>query len=281
MKYLFITVSLMLLWSWVFAQSFTRLEQMIIDTTTERINSATLDPDPQMRGLVYFSKLDASRKQTMIDTILAKVTTPLPAHTQGNESLNKNTATLELWAPIQHTPSTNTYRATKLESLGKTIDYQKVRDTRFSWINDARTARGLDPYSYHERLEYSAGKWTDIMVARGKRSHQRTIWEWFYNYRNIEQRFADLGLKFKNIQRTTFVENVGQPYFKCKTDDCTDAIIASLRTTFDFYMAEAGTKNDAHYRSIINPRFRIWWLAYDVSGSSLMVTIHYATEIVE
>lgn len=251
---------------------------MIIDTTTERINTGKLSPHPDQRTLLYFKKIDTVKKQMMINTIIDTIVIPSPAK-QDTVVVEK---TLELWiTPEATTPSTSQYRATKLESLGKTINYQHVRDTRFSWINEARTVRGLDPYSYDKRLEYSAGKWTDIMVARGKRSHQRTIWEWFYNYRNIEQRFADLGLKFKNIQRTTFVENVGQPYFKCKTDDCTDAIIASLRTTFDFYMAEAGTKNDAHYRSIINPRFRIWWLAYDISGSSLMVTIHYATEIVE
>lgn len=173
-------------------------------------------------------------------------------------------------------------KATTIESQGKTLDYTKIQQTRMSWLNDLRTSRGLDSISYDSRLGYSAEQWNQVMITRDQRSHQRNFWDSFYNYKKIETWFVDIGLKFKNTNRTTFVENVGvRRWWKCSDDDCSDEVIKELRGIFDYYLAEEGKKNNAHFQSMINPYFKIAWLSFDISASKkLYFTVHYGTEII-
>ena len=107
------------------------------------------------------------------------------------------------------------------------------------------------------RLSSSAYYWNEVMISRQQRSHKRDLSDSFYDYLKIEDRFRVLGFRFKNIQKSTFVENVGIPYFVCRQSDCTDTVIHSLKQLFYRYKAEAGTAHDSHYKSMINPNFQI------------------------
>jgi hypothetical protein len=45
--------------------------------------------------------------------------------------------------------------------------------------------------------------------------------------------------------------------WKCTAEECSDQVIKELRGIFDYYLAEEGTKHDAHFKSMINPYFKV------------------------
>ena len=94
--------------------------------------------------------------------------------------------------------------------------------------------------------------------------------------------FADLDLRFKNISRITFTENIGYGYYNCKYSDCTGALIQAVKSTFNFFMSEKGRAYAPHYDSIVNPHYRQIGLgiALDASSKKYYLTVHYGTEII-
>ena len=84
----------------------------------------------------------------------------------------------------------------------------------------------------------------------------------------------------KVINRAKNTENVGYGYYSCNESDCTDELITSIRSTYDFFMSEKGKSYDAHYRSIVQPYFTKIGMDIIVVPSErrYYMTIHYITE---
>lgn len=141
------------------------------------------------------------------------------------------------------------------------VDMQKVKQTRLDWYNTERKKYDLTAYTYDSKLDSTAQEWAETLTARyaGKNPnaqtvHQRTIGDGYYNYNKITQRFADRGVVATNVHSVTHSENVGWGYVSCKSDDCTQATIDAIKSTFDFFMSEKKA-NGPHYRSIVKKEF--------------------------
>lgn len=160
-------------------------------------------------------------------------------------------------------------------------DIQEVRRVWLSWINEARAAENLPPYKQEKELNYSATLWSLHAKSAGSITHKRPGQEAYYDYRIIEKWFANLDLDFSNVQSTTFTENIGWGVYSCTKVDCTQDLIQAIRPTFDMYMSEKGKASAAHYRSVMNDRFRLlgMGIAVDSAEKRVYVTTHYATAI--
>lgn len=161
------------------------------------------------------------------------------------------------------------------------VDLQKVHDTWIGWINDVRKKLGLPVYTVDPALNRTAFTWSDISAKKGVMSHQRIKDDGYYNYAHIEQWFAAQGVTFTNVHQTTFTENIGRGPYSCSQKDCTQKLIDSLRMTFDFYMAEKGKANSAHYNSIVQPYFTLIGagITVDPVKKTYYITTHYATAL--
>ena len=161
------------------------------------------------------------------------------------------------------------------------IDEKRVEETWLQWYNDVRTNLGLSPYIYNIHLKRSAIVWSSIAKQRGSISHKRDGQTAYYDYKLIEQWFANLGLRFQNINRSTFTENIGWGIYSCSQSDCTDDLLASIRTTFDFFMSEKGKSYAPHYKSIVQPYFKEIGLGIvlDPNTRRYYLTVHYGTQI--
>jgi uncharacterized protein YkwD len=167
------------------------------------------------------------------------------------------------------------------ENLPNTIDMDRVRSTWLGWYNDVRAAEGLSAYTLNDQLSRTATVWSEYSETQGKMSHNRPGTTVYYDYPAIEAWFKDLGLTFKNVSRVTFTENIGWGIFSCEASDCTDALIDSIRSTFNFYMAEKNDSYRPHYNSVMNAYFKEigLGLALDETTHKYYLTVHYATEI--
>ena len=95
------------------------------------------------------------------------------------------------------------------------------------------------------------------MRADGTRSHKRFANSGFYDYLQLVDWFKERGIVFKNVNRATFTENVGQGYLTCKKGDCTSDALRSLRNTFDYFAGEKNQEYKAHYQTLVKPEFKI------------------------
>lgn len=161
------------------------------------------------------------------------------------------------------------------------VDLPRVYDAWFSWYNSYRSSLGLWIYSHDPRLDKTAHDWNmQFANSQGKNHHTRNPGDGYYNFSVIDQWFKNRGVNPKIIHRSKFTENVWYGSYHCTKNDCTDALIASIRTTFDFYMSEKGKSYDAHYRSIVNPDFTKMGLDILIvpTEKRYYITIHYITE---
>ena len=142
----------------------------------------------------------------------------------------------------------------------------------------------LSPYTIDTKLTTTATERSTTAKNRGYISHERKKWDWYYNYGKIEKWFADRGLKFQNVKKTTFSESIGWWYISCPHDtDCTDALIKATKSTWNFYMAEQWKKSQPHYRALTHKYFTIMWIGITVDEKTkrYYIAIHYGTKIVE
>jgi hypothetical protein len=161
------------------------------------------------------------------------------------------------------------------------IDMSRVRSTWLGWYNDTRWSLGIGSYSYDTRLDSTAYDWNQIfMSGKWLNHHRRNIWDSYYSFATIDRWFITRGINPIVISRAKHTENVGYGYYSCSLSDCTDAMIRSIRTTFDFFMSEKGKAYDAHYRSIIQPNFSKIGLSIIVVPNErrYYLTVHYITE---
>jgi len=141
----------------------------------------------------------------------------------------------------------------------KNIDIQKVRDTVLKRHNEERENQGLTPYTYQKLFEESATTWSKTLVDEKRESnfHQRTSSDGYYSYSSIMNRFAKLGITFKNVTwgKTAFTESVGYGYYNCQKSDCTNELISAIKTTRDGLILPEKKNNWSHYRAVVMQHF--------------------------
>jgi len=170
--------------------------------------------------------------------------------------------------------STNTYNL-------KNIDISKVKNTWMKWYNDVRIDLWRWKLVYNSKLESTALDWSKVSKTRWYMDHKRSSWDAYYDYNKITTWFKDRGVVCKNIYGVTHTENIWYWYYTCNDSDCTDELINSIRSTFDFFYWEKYKDYQAHYLSIINKYFtQIWlWIEIDEQNNRYYLTVHYCTEV--
>lgn len=165
------------------------------------------------------------------------------------------------------------------ETVPDNIDIKRVRTQWLDWYNAERNKLGKHAYVYNPQLNRSAVAWAEEMKKKGVMDHKRTGQTAYYDYNIITKWFADLGLVFKNVNRVTHTENIGWGYYTCSDSDCTDKVINSIRSTFDFYLAEKNKEYKAHYQSVMNDYFQEIGLGLAFDGKKYYLAVHYGTTI--
>lgn len=161
------------------------------------------------------------------------------------------------------------------------VDLQEVRRIWTQWINNVRADMNLAPYTQDKQLTKTATLWSQRARDVGGITHKRPGQTAYYDYKGIEGWFATQNIDFANVKSATFTENIGWGVYQCKKDDCTQDLLAAVRTTFDFYMSEKGKAYSPHYNSIVKPEFRLMGtgIAVDAARGRYYLTAHYATSI--
>lgn len=165
------------------------------------------------------------------------------------------------------------------ENLPQNIDMSQVRKTWLAWNNAVRQSAGKAPYVYNAQLNRSATIWSEYVKTRGYMDHKRPGQTAYYDYNLIKNWFKNLGLTFQNKSGVTFTENIGWGFFTCSASDCTEEMLASIRTTFDFFMAEKNKAYRPHYDSVMNDSFQEIGLGIALKDGKYYLTVHYGTQI--
>ncbi|MBC7503750.1 CAP domain-containing protein, partial [Candidatus Gracilibacteria bacterium] len=161
------------------------------------------------------------------------------------------------------------------------VDMERVRSAWALWYNDTRNILGLGAYTYDSRLNSTAYDWnTEFAKGKALNHHTRNPGDGYYNFAVIDKWFITRGVDPIVISRAKHTENVGYGRYSCSSGDCTESLIQSIRTTFDFFMSEKGKSYDAHYRSIVQPNFtKIGLSVIVVPGEQrYYLTVHYITK---
>lgn len=163
------------------------------------------------------------------------------------------------------------------------VDLAKVRAAWLSLYNGARAANGLAAYSYDPNLDRTATYWSNVSKQNGTITHSRPGQKVYYDYKRMVSWFKNLGLTFPNVKGKTFVENIGWDRYACSASDadCTDEMISSIKSTYNFFIGEKNKKYRAHYDSIMSPEFKKIGLgiAVDLTKKKYYLTVHYATAV--
>lgn len=161
------------------------------------------------------------------------------------------------------------------------IDMWKVEQVWLDRNNELRTSLELPEYTIDTRLSETAQMWSQKALVDQTIDHKRSANDGYYNYGGIEKWFASHWVRFKNINRATFSESLGYGYFSCKKEDCTDDLIAALKTTWTFYMKEKPYMG-MHYKALVHPYFQTMGLGVSVDPTlkRYYVTLHYAAQVI-
>ncbi len=170
------------------------------------------------------------------------------------------------------------------------INYDKIKSDWLNWHNYERTKLWRSKYSYDERLNQTAFEWSKKQNELWEMSHKRNPWDWFYNYKKIENWFNKRWIKCKISWWATSSESIAKYWYYCNDNDCTEELSKSLKEIFNIYMSEKWLKwiQSAHYKWIILPSLnKIWlWLFINENFSDTYwnyksydyyVTTHYCT----
>lgn len=161
------------------------------------------------------------------------------------------------------------------------VDIQEARRVWVSWINGVRADVNIAPVMQDKQLIRTATVWSERARDVGGITHKRPGQTAYYDYKGIESWFSKLDIEFANVKSTTYTESIGWGVFTCKKDDCTQALITAMRSTFDFYMSEKGKAYAPHYNSIVQPQFRLigTGIVVDKNSGRYYLTTHYGTSI--
>jgi uncharacterized protein YkwD len=159
------------------------------------------------------------------------------------------------------------------------VDMEEVRRVWRSWVNGVRAEQGLDPYVADRQLDRTAAAWAQQAAREGSISHKRPGQTAYYDYAIIKKWFEEFGLSFRNVDGSTFTENIGWGKYACTSSDCTDSLLKAVRTTFDFFVAEKNKTERAHWNSIVNDHFRRIGVgvAVNPAAGNYYLTVHYGT----
>ncbi|GHV25633.1 hypothetical protein FACS1894176_04600 [Bacteroidia bacterium] len=139
------------------------------------------------------------------------------------------------------------------------VDVQKVRDTVLSWHNGERVSVGVAPYLYLSAFETTAQTWANNLKDNSitSNTHVRNAGDGYYNYDKITAWFAGLGIEFPVLAggRVSFSESVGRGYYKCSSSDCTESLIAAIKTTRDDLFMKEKVSNGSHYKAVVMSHF--------------------------
>lgn len=161
------------------------------------------------------------------------------------------------------------------------VDDQEVVRAWMTWVNNLRIESGLVPYTVDRQLTRTAQEWSDYANDVGYITHKRNGQTSYYDYARMADWFSDREIEFKNIQSSTFTENIGWGVYNCSKADCTQELIDALRTTFNFYLAEKDKASRPHYNSMMNDQFRLAGIGITVNYQTgrYYFTAHYGTAI--
>ena len=166
------------------------------------------------------------------------------------------------------------------------VDIEKVRQTWLEWTNGVRWDLGLANYTIDNRLNITATEWSDFSKKQGYIIHGRPwdgcVWEGnygCYNFQAIDTWFKARWVDPVVKNRVKHTENIGYGSYRCSSGDCTDEMLAAIRTTFDFYLREK-SYNWVHYKSLTSPYLSKIWVGISVDTTKWVyyLTIHYITE---
>ncbi len=253
------------LYQWVFAEIVILKPSLIAQMNRqEGINRVNFILEKKLKNQLRLAEIQARRKAGIKTTVASSV----PYTT---------TSTVK---PVYAAPTSNT-PSYSVSSTIPGVDMNRVRSTWMGWYNGTRSALSLQNYTWDTRLDSTAHDW-NIEFARGKweNHHRRNPGDSYYDFPVIDAWFSARGINPKVINRAKNTENVGYGYYSCSQSDCTDELIASIRSTYNFFMSEKGKSYDAHYRSIVQPYFtKIGMdIVYVPSEKRYYMTIHYITE---
>lgn len=264
---------------WVFANSegnlydLNKTDKILINKLVYKINNIIQEKDSSYKQAIVskLTNLSSDRKYTLkYRTILLKV-----ANEVDNMQILSEIKKEQEYISMEEFVSTYT-----LEN----IDIQKVKDKWLLWNNEVREWLWKKAYSYDSKLEKTAYEWSNISKNSWIVTHKRSSWDSYYDYYKISNWFKDRGVVCKNVYWVTYSENIGYWYYSCNDWECSDELIDSLKSTFDFYMAEKYKSSQTHYLSLINSYFTKIWLWIDISNSwnwkyKYYLTVHYCTEV--
>ncbi len=230
------------------------------------------------RKLANTAKLRNIRANKKTGTTIAKVTETTPRITLKDKILAGKSSSVQTTIIGSSTISTAiTPGVTQVAG----VDMNRVRWAWLGFYNSTRRDTWLSPYSYDTRLDNTAHSWNvEFAKWRWLNHHRRNPSDSYYSYSTITEWFKSRGVIGKVAWWSTTTENVGYGYYSCNSSDCTDSLISSIRTTYEFYMSEKWRSYDAHYKSIVQPYFTKIGLDIIVVPEErrYYLTVHYITD---
>ncbi len=159
------------------------------------------------------------------------------------------------------------------------IDVNEVRKAVLWWHNAERRSLWLKEYKYNLDLEWTAIIWANNLASswKTKNLHARKSTDGFYNYDSLLNWFANLWVKFpKSIWWwASFSESIGYWKYGCAGGDCTQDLIKSIKTTWDWLIMKEKASNGSHYKSATMKYFTQMWVWIAVSNGRYYIVIHY------
>jgi len=160
------------------------------------------------------------------------------------------------------------------------VNVDEVRKAVLKWHNDERRALGLKEYKYNLDLEWTAITWANNLASSGKTKnlHARKSSDWYYNYDSLLNWFTGLWVKFPRSMWwwwASFSESIGYGMYRCVGTDCTQSLIKSIRTTWDWVIMKEKASNGSHYKAATMKYFTQMWVGIAVSNGRYYMVIHY------
>lgn len=221
-------------------------------------------------------KLALLRTQKLATKKTVTPTKTVSTNSKSTISSNKTTIQGNAWL----IPRVNSITLSNNQPAIMGVDMDKVRSTWLWWYNDVRRNLWLQWYAFDSKLDATAYDWNKVFASgRWQNHHRRNPWDVYYDYSKITSWFKERGVVGKVVNGATTTENVWWGTYSCSSSDCTDNLIRSIRSTFDFFMSEK-SYNGAHYRSVMSSAFTKIGLSVIVEPSErrYYLVVHYITE---
>lgn len=256
-----------ILWFFFTQESFAMTGIILRPSLTAQMKLQTIQ-DKKAANIQKLMELRANKKVT---------TTSSSSSSNQQASVSKNIATTTI------KPNSNIPKIIQPSSQPaiSSVDINQVRTTWLSWYNSYRKSLGLGSYTYDSRLDSTAYSWNiEFAEWKWQNHHRRNPWDNYYDYPIITEWFKERGVIAKVVNGATTTENVGWGTYRCSSSDCTNTLINSIRSTFDFFMSEK-SYNWVHYKSIVQPNFTKVWLSVMVipGENRYYLVMHFVTEL--